>query len=163
VGNDPVNNLDPSGKNTVAGAAAGCAMTGPGCPVGAVVGAVVGTVVTVIAVVVVSEAVSDSEGEATTTNGESSESGKENKGQTKPEVGDCPSCGGETSNKPGAIANDHDMKPKEVKEKIHELKGGAKIDGNPDVEVCSECGEVFPQTEDGGLGDSIGNIKEDDY
>ena len=44
VGNDPVNNLDPSGMNTVAGAAAGCAATGPACPAGAVVGAVAGTV-----------------------------------------------------------------------------------------------------------------------
>jgi hypothetical protein len=38
------------------------------------------------------------------------------------------------------------------------LKGEAKIDGNPDVEVCSSCGEVFPQTSDGGLGGrEIGN------
>jgi hypothetical protein len=82
------------------------------------------------------------------------------KGQTKPEVGDCPTCGGDTSNKTGKIAKEHGLSPKETKDRIHGLKGDAKITGNPDVEVCSNCGEVFPQTPDGGLGDSIGNIDE---
>ncbi|WP_293635426.1 RHS repeat-associated core domain-containing protein [Shewanella sp. CG12_big_fil_rev_8_21_14_0_65_47_15] len=86
----------------------------------------------------------------------------ENKGQTKPEVGNCPECGGNTSNKTGKIASAHDLTSKEVKDKIHELKGDAKIPNNPDVEVCNGCGEVFPQTEDGNLGDTIGNIKEED-
>lgn len=54
VGNDPVNNLDPSGMNTVAGAAAGCAATGPACPAGAAVGAVVGTVAMVAGAVAIS-------------------------------------------------------------------------------------------------------------
>jgi uncharacterized protein RhaS with RHS repeats len=89
---------------------------------------------------------------------ESSDS--ENKGQTKPEVGDCPACGGDTSNKPGKIADAHGLKPKEVKEAIHGVKGNANLPNNPDVEVCNDCGEVFPQTEDGGLGDSIGNIED---
>jgi hypothetical protein len=87
-------------------------------------------------------------------------SGKENKGQTSSEVGGCPDCGGSTSNKPGKIADAHGMKPKEVKEKIHKLKNGNKLANNPDIEVCSDCGEVFPQTEDS-LGDSIGNIDEE--
>jgi hypothetical protein len=86
---------------------------------------------------------------------------EEKKGQSRPEVGACPDCGGETSNRPGKIAQDHGMSPKEVKEKIHGLKGEAKIDGNPDVEVCQSCGEVFPQTSEGALGDSIGNINEE--
>ncbi|QHJ14007.1 tRNA(Glu)-specific nuclease WapA (plasmid) [Paraglaciecola mesophila] len=90
---------------------------------------------------------------------ESSDS--ENKGQTKPEVGDCPACGGDTSNKPGKIGDAHGLKPKEVKEAIHGVKGNANLPGNPDVEVCNDCGEVFPQTEDGGLGDSIGNIEDE--
>jgi len=85
---------------------------------------------------------------------------KENKGQNKPEVGSCPDCGGDTSKKPGKIASKHGLKPKEVKEKIHGLKSDGKINGNPDVEVCNNCGEVFPQTSGGGLGDSIGNIDE---
>ena len=63
-------------------------------------------------------------------------------------------------NRPGKIAGDHERQPKEVKEKKHELKVEAKIPGNPDVEVCKDCGEVFPQTEEGGLGDSISNINE---
>lgn len=84
----------------------------------------------------------------------------ENKGQTKPEVGNCPTCGGETSNKPGKIADAHGLKPREVKDAIHGVKGSANLPNNPDVEVCNECGEVFPQTEEGGLGDSIGNIKD---
>jgi len=87
--------------------------------------------------------------------------GTENKGQTKPEVGDCPSCGGETSNKPGKIGKEHGMTPKEVKEAIHGIKGDANMPNNPDVEVCNDCGEVFPQTDNGGLGDSIGNIKDE--
>jgi len=84
--------------------------------------------------------------------------GNEKKGQTKPQVGTCPLCGGETSNKPGKIANDHNLTPKGTKEIIHDLKRDAKVTGNPDVEVCKNCGEVFPQTPRGGLGDSIGNI-----
>jgi RHS repeat-associated protein len=48
VGNDPLNSVDPKGKNAVAiGAGAGCAASGPVCPVGAAVGAAVGAVVTV--------------------------------------------------------------------------------------------------------------------
>lgn len=85
----------------------------------------------------------------------------ENKGQTKPEVGDCPTCGGETSNKPGKIGKAHGLKPKEVKDAIHVVKGNANLPNNPDVEVCNDCGEVFPQTEDGSLGDSIGNIEDE--
>ena len=90
----------------------------------------------------------------------SSETGRETKGQGQAEVGDCPRCGGDTSNKPSKIGKEHGMKPKEVKEKIHEIKNG-QLTGNPDVEVCNDCGEVFPQTEEGGLGDSIGNIQDD--
>lgn len=83
----------------------------------------------------------------------------EKKGQTKPEVGTCPDCGGETTNKPGKIASDHGLSKGEVKDQIHELKGG-RLNNNPHVEVCRDCGEVFPQTKGGGLGDSIGNIRE---
>jgi RHS repeat-associated protein len=43
--NNPYKFTDPDGRNAVAGAAAGCAVTGPACPAGAVVGAVVGTVI----------------------------------------------------------------------------------------------------------------------
>ncbi|WP_062568137.1 hypothetical protein [Pseudoalteromonas arabiensis] len=85
----------------------------------------------------------------------------ENKGQTKPQVGDWPTCGGDTSNKPGKIDKAHGLKPKEVKDAIHGVKGNANLSNNPDVEVCNNCGEVFPQTEDGGLGDSIGNIEDE--
>ncbi len=56
VGNDPVNNLDPTGKTTTAaGAAAGCALTGPACPAGAVVGAVAGTLIGAVGVFVYNE------------------------------------------------------------------------------------------------------------
>ncbi len=85
----------------------------------------------------------------------------ENKGQTKPQVGDWPTCGGDTSNKPGKIDKAYGLKPKEVKDAIHGVKGNANLLNNPDVEVCNNCGEVFPQTEDGGLGDSIGNIEDE--
>ncbi len=90
-----------------------------------------------------------------------SQGGKEKKGQTSGEVGDCPTCGGETSNKPGKIGKAHDLKPKEVKDRIHGLKSGNKLHNNPDVEVCNNCGETHPQTGEGGLGDSIGNIKDE--
>jgi RHS repeat-associated protein len=83
----------------------------------------------------------------------------ESKGQSKPQVGSCPDCGGKTSNRPEKIAKDHGMKPQEVRDQIHGLKGG-RINNNPDVEVCRDCGEVFPQTGSGGLGESIGNIQE---
>lgn len=81
----------------------------------------------------------------------------ENKGQGQPEVGDCPTCGGETSNKPGKIGKAHGLKPKEVRDRISGVKDG-QLTGNPDVEACNDCGEVFPQTDEGGLGDGIGNI-----
>uniref|UniRef100_UPI001F3A91FB RHS repeat domain-containing protein n=1 Tax=Shewanella algae TaxID=38313 RepID=UPI001F3A91FB len=93
-----------------------------------------------------------------TGNNDSGQGNTENKGQGQPEVGNCPSCGGETSNKPGKIADAHGMKPKEAKQAIHGVKGSANMPNNPDVEVCNNCGEVFPQNEDGTLGDSIGNI-----
>ncbi len=86
------------------------------------------------------------------------EGGKEKKGQTSSEVGTCPSCGENTSNKPGKIGSAHGISVKDTKDKIHGIKNKGKIEGNPDVEVCNSCGEVFPQTEDGKLGDSIGNI-----
>ena len=60
-----------------------------------------------------------------------------------------------------AWANECSATTKEVKEKSHGAKNG-KLTDNPDVEVCNDCGEIFPQTESGELGDSIGNI-EDDY
>lgn len=44
VKGDPTNLTDPDGRNPFAGAAAGCAATGPACPVGAGIGAAVGTV-----------------------------------------------------------------------------------------------------------------------
>ena len=47
VRNDPINLSDPDGRNPVAGAAVGCAVSGPACPAGAAVGAVVGGVVLV--------------------------------------------------------------------------------------------------------------------
>ena len=161
VGNDPVNMVDPTGKvgflafliPLFSGGASATATTATVTTAAVsftatevAVGVAVGTTLAATAIAVKNE---------------SSENTKENKGQTKPEVGDCPSCGGETSNKPGKIASEHGLKPKEVKEKIHELKGDAKLPNNPDVEVCNDCGEVFPQTEGGGLGDSIGNIDED--
>src|SRR5690606_14436405 len=43
--NNPYKFSDPDGRNAVAGAAVGCAVTGPACPAGAVIGAVVGTIV----------------------------------------------------------------------------------------------------------------------
>jgi RHS repeat-associated protein len=158
VGNDPVNRVDPTGKfwwflaalfaegGTATATTAAVTTTATFTTTELVTAGVGGTALATGAVIVKNE---------------SSENTKENKGQTKPEVGDCPSCGGETSNKPGKIASEHGLKPAEVKDKIHELKGGAKLPNNPDVEVCNDCGEVFPQTEDGGLGDSIGNIDED--
>ena len=52
VNNDPINNTDPTGRNTIAASAGiGCAVTGPACPAGAAIGAVVGTVVTVACIV----------------------------------------------------------------------------------------------------------------
>ena len=49
---------------------------------------------------------------------------------------------------------------RDVKDRIHDIKSGP-LPGNPDVEVCNDCGEVYPQTEYGTLGDSIGNILDD--
>lgn len=71
VGNDPINNLDPTGKTTTtAGAAIGCAVSGPACPVGAVAGAVAGTVIGVVGVLVYNE-MSDDSSENTGTEKES--------------------------------------------------------------------------------------------
>jgi hypothetical protein len=82
VGNDPVNMVDPTGKTTTAlGAAAGCALTGPACPVGAVIGAVAGTVIGVVGVLVYNE-VTDNEVDGLTDglDNEKDSKGKDKKG-----------------------------------------------------------------------------------
>lgn len=82
VGNDPINNLDPTGKTTTAaGAAAGCALTGPACPAGAVVGAVAGTVIGVVGVLVYNEMSDDS----SENNGTEKESKKDRRKRIKKE------------------------------------------------------------------------------
>jgi RHS repeat-associated protein len=56
--NNPYTYTDPDGRNAIAGAAAGCGLSGPGCPFGAVVGAVIGTAIGVVTVRVFNEIVS---------------------------------------------------------------------------------------------------------
>ena len=97
--------------------------------------------------------------------------GKASKSSTKETAtlgtprGTCPSCGGRTSSNESQIAKDLNMSPKDVKDKIHGVKNDERIGGtssrNPNVEVCSKCGDVSPQV--GGkngdvVGDPIGNI-----
>ncbi|ACE84465.1 RHS repeat-associated core domain-containing protein [Cellvibrio japonicus] len=168
VGNDPINKIDPTGKFafipwliglfTGGGTAAAATTTGAAVTTTVTATTTTFTATELVVAGVVGTAIAAT---AIAVNNESTEGSKENKGQTKPEVGDCPSCGSSTSNRPGKIASEHGLKPREVKDKIHELKGGAKLPNNPDVEVCNNCGEVFPQTTEGSLGDSIGNINED--
>ncbi|MCL5050021.1 MAG: RHS repeat-associated core domain-containing protein [Firmicutes bacterium] len=57
--NNPYKFVDPDGRNPVAGAAAGCAVSGPACPAGAVVGAVIGAVLGVAGVIAYNEISSD--------------------------------------------------------------------------------------------------------
>jgi RHS repeat-associated protein len=45
--NDPLNMIDPDGRNPAAGAVLGCAVAGPACPAGAMVGAAVGGAIVV--------------------------------------------------------------------------------------------------------------------
>lgn len=57
------------------------------------------------------------------------------------------------------------MSKKEVGDAFHQAKkwGGDSGDfgrTNGDVEVCKDCGGIFPQTPKGGLGGNIGNIKD---
>jgi hypothetical protein len=84
---------------------------------------------------------------------------KEKKGRTRSEYGKCPDCGKKTSNKPGKIGRSHGLSIPEVEDRIHGLKGD-KLHENPDLEVCNGCGEAFPQGDEG-LGDSLGNIKDE--
>lgn len=58
--NNPYKYTDPDGRNPVAGAALGCAMTGPACPVGAVVGGVIGATLGVLGVIAYNELTDDS-------------------------------------------------------------------------------------------------------
>ena len=107
--------------------------------------------------------IANAEGAATSSDddaGEEETAKEEKKGASKPEVGACPApgCEGETTNKPGKIADKLGVPVKEVKEAIHEVK--KPLEGNPDVEVCTTCGEAYPQTDSGGLGDSVGNIND---
>jgi RHS repeat-associated protein len=84
----------------------------------------------------------------------------EGQGEGTP-AGECVNCGGETTPKIGAIADATGATPKEVRGAMHPLKDNLPKSSekkNPDVEVCTTCGEVYPQTSDGTLGDSIGNI-----
>lgn len=50
--NNPYKYTDPDGKAVVAGAAIGCAVTGPACPAGAAVGATIGAVVDLVTIAV---------------------------------------------------------------------------------------------------------------
>ncbi|WP_218943532.1 RHS repeat-associated core domain-containing protein, partial [Exilibacterium tricleocarpae] len=161
--NNPYKYTDPNGESPtiVAGAGAGCAATGPGCPVGAVVGGAIGAI---IGIAIADAAINHFNESADSSDSGETSSGStetENKGQGQAEVGDCPTCGGKTSKKPGKIGQAHGLKPREVKDRIHGLKDDSKVSGNPDIEVCNGCGEVFPQTDQGTLGDSIGNIEEE--
>lgn len=79
--------------------------------------------------------------------------------------GSCPSCGGRTSSSESAIARDHDMPKRDVGNSIHQAKDNGSDSGdfgrnNGNVEVCRDCGEIFPKTPNNGLGDSIGNIRD---
>lgn len=64
----------------------------------------------------------------------------------------------------GRIAHEMGLSHREVRRRIEwtkqsdETLGGAA--GNPDVSVDPDTGEVFPQTNDGTLGDSIGNLRD---
>lgn len=65
------------------------------------------------------------------------------------------------SDKVGDIADKTGLTTKEVRDKIHEAKKYLPKSGptrNPDVEVDTVTGEIYPQLPDGGSGDSIGNI-----
>jgi hypothetical protein len=53
--NNPYKYTDPDGRNPIAGAVAGCALTGPACPVGAVVGGVIGATLGVVGVIAYNE------------------------------------------------------------------------------------------------------------
>ncbi|MEM0515681.1 RHS repeat-associated core domain-containing protein [Pseudoalteromonas sp. YIC-827] len=61
--NNPYKYTDPDGRNPVAGAAVGCAATGPACPVGAVVGGVIGATLGVLGVIAYNEMSDDSDSE----------------------------------------------------------------------------------------------------
>lgn len=63
-----------------------------------------------------------------------------------------------TADKVGDIADKTGLTPREVKDRIHDIKRRGGLEGNPDVDVDTDTGEVYPKTKDGGLGDSIGNI-----
>jgi RHS repeat-associated protein len=65
------------------------------------------------------------------------------------------------SEKINEIARKTGLSPKEVRDRIHNAKTNLpKGTGvrNPDVKVDTTTGEVYPQTPDGGIGDSIGNL-----
>ena len=65
------------------------------------------------------------------------------------------------SARPGQIADRFDASVRQVKDAIHAVKQNMPRSGpvrNPDVMVDLETGEVYPQIEGGGVGDSIGNI-----
>jgi RHS repeat-associated protein len=68
---------------------------------------------------------------------------------------------GPLSDRPSDIAEKTGLDEETVRDKIHELKrnlprGGGKK--NPDVQVDTDSGEVYPKGPGGTLGDSIGNI-----
>lgn len=69
--------------------------------------------------------------------------------------------GANLSSRPSQIADRLRFSVREVKDAIHAVKTNMPRSGpvrNPDVMVDLETGEVYPQLEHGGVGDSIGNI-----
>ena len=159
VGGDPLNRSDPTGEffilddvaeaTVLAGGIVVAAVCYYACP--EVTHAIVRT-----AQAVLNKALENTNESGTGSGGKE----QEKKGQSKPEVGTCPDCGGKTSKRPSKIAKDHGTTPEDTTDTIHRLKRKKGISGNADVEVCKKCGEMFPQTDAGGLGDSIGNIDE---
>ncbi len=61
--NNPYKYIDPDGTTPLAGAAAGCAVTGPGCPLGAVAGGVIGATIGAAAFLIYNES-ADSDGDS---------------------------------------------------------------------------------------------------
>jgi RHS repeat-associated protein len=165
--NNPMSFVDPDGRNPVAVGVGACAAS---VSCGLLVAGAVATVTAPASDYVANKISSNwTAGTISNLGWRGAAVYSEQNGESASDAGDgnpsgeCVSCGGETTTKIGTIADAFGKSPKEVKDAIHDVKDNlpkSTKKKNPDVEVCTSCGEVYPQTVDGKLGDTLGNIND---
>jgi uncharacterized protein RhaS with RHS repeats len=139
VANDPVNNVDPTGENTLVGAGIGCSVSGPACPAGAVAGAIIGTVVAAVAAVIVVNEVANGEDGAAA---EGAEAGSAAEGADRPAAETGILEGAEPVRVGQSGSDDIYVKPGTVDDANKDFEGAAKPDSVREIGEGARTGQT---------------------